>query len=202
MIFMRKLYGIEVNIWFDIIRVIFMAKQSDTRTKENTLTKRVTTAGVFVALALIFGYVESLIPFNFGVPGIKLGLANVVVVTALYMMKLPDTILISVIRIVVSGLLFGNLMSLAYSLAGGVLSLLIMILLKKTEKFSVIGVSIAGGVLHNTGQILMAMILTGVSVISYYLPVLIGVGILTGFLIGIVSGRVLMIFERSTKISF
>lgn len=179
-----------------------MAKQSGNRAKDNMLARRVTTAGVFVALALIFGYVESLIPFNFGVPGIKLGLANVVVVTALYMMKLPDTIIISVIRILVSGLLFGNVMSLAYSLAGGILSLAVMILIKWTDKFSVTGVSIAGGVFHNVGQILMAMIITEIPVIAYYLPVLMGVGILTGLLIGIISGRALTILDRSLKISF
>lgn len=165
------------------------------------MAKRVALAGIFVSLALIFSYVESLIPFNFGIPGIKLGLANVVVVTGLYLMKLPDVCLISLIRIFVSGLLFGNMMSLIYSLSGGILSLIVMILIRKTEKFSVIGVSIAGAVCHNAGQIAAAILVTGVPVIAYYLPVLIGVGIVTGAVMGIIASRVLVILTRSIKIS-
>ena len=149
-----------------------------------------------MALALIFSYVESLIPFNFGVPGIKLGLANVVVVMALYKMKLPDTLLISLIRIALAGLLFGNIMSLIYSLAGGLLSLGVMIVIKKSRRFSCFGVSIAGGVFHNAGQILMAMLVTGIPVIAYYLPVLIICGIITGALIGLISSRVLLLMAN------
>lgn len=165
------------------------------------MAKRVALAGIFVSLALIFSYVESLIPFNFGIPGIKLGLANVVVVTGLYLMKLPDVCLISLIRIFVSGLLFGNMMSLIYSLSGGILSLIVMIFLRKTGKFSIIGVSIAGAVCHNAGQIAAAILVTGVPVIAYYLPVLIGVGIVTGAVMGIIASRVLVILTRSIKIS-
>lgn len=165
------------------------------------MAKRVAMAGIFVSLALIFSYVESLIPFDFGIPGIKLGLANVVVVTGLYLMKLPDVCLISLIRIFVSGLLFGNMMSLIYSLSGGILSLIVMLLLKRTNKFSVIGVSISGAVCHNIGQIAAAIIVTGVPVIVYYLPVLMGVGIITGAVMGIIASRILAILTRSIKIS-
>lgn len=165
------------------------------------MAKRVAMAGIFVSLALIFSYVESLIPFNFGIPGIKLGLANVVVVAGLYLMKLPDICLISMIRIFVSGLLFGNMMSLIYSLSGGILSLITMLLLKRTGKFSVIGVSISGAVCHNIGQIAAAIIVTGVPVIVYYLPVLMGVGIITGAVMGIIASRILAILTRSIKIS-
>ena len=165
------------------------------------MAKRVAIGGIFVALALIFGYVESLVPFNFGVPGIKLGLANIVVVTGLYYMKLPDVWIISVIRIFISGLLFGNIMSLLYSFAGGVVSLLIMILLKHFHLFSIVGVSIVGGVFHNAAQIITAMIVTSVPAIIYYLPILILTGILTGALMGIISGRVLIILEKSLKLS-
>ncbi len=165
------------------------------------MAKRVAMAGIFVSLALIFSYVESLIPFNFGIPGIKLGLANVVIVTGLYFMKLPDVCLISVIRIFVSGLLFGNMMSLIYSLSGGILSLAIMIILKKINKFSVIGVSISGAVCHNIGQIAAAIIVTGVPVIAYYLPILMAVGIITGAVMGIIASRILAILTRSIKIS-
>lgn len=165
------------------------------------MAKRVAMAGIFVSLALIFSYVESLIPFNFGIPGIKLGLANVVIVTGLYLMKLPDVCLISLIRIFVSGLLFGNMMSLIYSLSGGILSLIIMLLLKRTNKFSVIGVSISGAVCHNIGQITAAIVVTGVPIIVYYLPVLMGVGIITGTVMGVIASRILAILTRSIKIS-
>ncbi len=165
------------------------------------MAKRVAMAGIFVSLALIFSYVESLIPFNFGIPGIKLGLANVVIVTGLYLMKLPDVCLIALIRIFVSGLLFGNMMSLIYSLSGGILSLIVMILLKRTNKFSVIGVSISGAVCHNIGQIAAAIVVTGVPVIVYYLPGLMGVGIITGAVMGIIASHILVILTRSIKIS-
>ena len=165
--------------------------------KQQSAAYRIARDGIFIALALIFGYVESLIPFHFGVPGIKLGLANIVIVTGLYFMELPDICLISLVRIIVSGLLFGNLMSLVYSLAGGRLSLAVMLLLRHTGQFSVVGVSMAGGVFHNVGQIIAAVIVTGVSEIVYYLPVLMGTGLLTGFLMGIIAGRVLQILKKS-----
>lgn len=162
------------------------------------MSKRIAAAGIFAALALIFSYVESLLPISLGIPGIRLGLANLVVVTGLYVMKLPDVCVISLVRILASGLLFGNLMSLLYSLAGGILSLGGMYFLKRTEQFSVIGVSAAGGAVHNTGQILVALVVTRVPAIAYYLPVLIGVGTLTGVLIGFVSSKILRILTASS----
>jgi len=168
--------------------------------KEPGLSKRAAFAGIFVAAALILGYVESLIPFNFGVPGIKLGLANLAVVSGLYLLKLPDVLLISLVRVVISGLLFGNLMSVVYSLSGAVLSFAVMVLLKKTGKFSIVGVSLAGGVFHNTGQILTGMIVTAVPALIYYLPVLIGTGILTGIVMGLISGRVLKSVSKNMNL--
>ena len=99
--------------------------------------------GVFTSLALIFSYVETLIPVNFGIPGVKLGLANLIIVTGLYKMRLSEVFLLSVVRVVLSGFIFGNYFSILYSLAGGILSLTVMALLKKAGGFSVIGVSIA-----------------------------------------------------------
>ena len=163
------------------------------------MAKRISTAGILTALALIFSYVETLIPFHFGIPGIKLGLANIVIVTGLYILYLPDLCFVATIRILVSGLLFGNVMSLIYSFAGGLVSILVMILLRKTEKFSVVGISIAGGVFHNVGQITAAILVTNIPVIAYYLPVLMGVGILTGLVTGFVAGLILRIFARSRK---
>ena len=159
------------------------------------MARRVAAAGIFAALALVCSYVESFIPFHFGVPGIKLGLANIVVVTALYFLPVPEVCFVTFLKILISGLLFGNLMSLIYSFAGGILSLAVMMILNKTGWFSVLGVSAAGGVCHNIGQIAAAMLVTGVPVIAYYLPVLMGAGILTGCLIGLVSGRILKILK-------
>ena len=135
--------------------------------------------GVFTALALIFSYVESLIPFHIGIPGVKLGLANLIVVVALYKMGTEEAYVLSVARIVLSGFLFANLFSIIYSLAGGMLSLTVMVFLKKKGWFSVYGVSLAGGVMHNVGQLLIAMLIVETFSVSYYLPVLLVAGAIT-----------------------
>ena len=122
------------------------------------MSKKVARMGVFIALAMIFSYIEVLIPFNFGIPGVKLGIANIVTVTSLYVFSTGEAFGISVIRIVLMGILFGNGMSLLYSLAGGLLSFLALWIGKRTSWFSVIGVSVAGGVFHNVGQILAGML--------------------------------------------
>ena len=143
--------------------------------------------GVFTALALIFSYVESIIPINFGIPGVKLGLANLIIVITLYKMSIKGAYILSVVRIVLAGFMFGNLFAILYSLSGGMLSLTIMCILKKTNKFSVFGVSMAGGVFHNIGQLLMAAIVLESVSIGYYFPVLLLSGLVTGFVIGVVS---------------
>lgn len=147
--------------------------------------------GVFVALALIFSYVETLIPIQLGIPGVKLGLANLIVVIALYKMGTKEAYTLSIVRVILAGFLFGNLFSIIYSLAGGLLSLTIMYLFKKRDGFSVIGISIAGGVFHNVGQILVAMCVVESFSVAYYIPVLLIAGLVTGFLIGIVSKEML-----------
>ena len=143
--------------------------------------------GVFTALALIFSYVESIIPINFGIPGVKLGLANLIIVITLYKMSIKEAYILSLVRIVLAGFMFGNLFAILYSLSGGMLSLTIMCILKKTNKFSVFGVSMAGGVFHNIGQLLMAAIVLESVSIGYYFPVLLLSGLVTGFVIGVVS---------------
>lgn len=148
--------------------------------------------GVFTALALIFSYVETLIPVNFGIPGAKLGLANLIIVIFLYKTNWREALLLSVVRIVLSGFTFGNLFAILYSLAGGILSLAVMALLQKNGKFSVIGVSIAGGASHNVGQLIVAMIVVETYQVGYYLPVLLVAGVITGALIGIISSQVLV----------
>ena len=132
-----------------------------------------------------------LIPIHFGVPGIKLGLANLMIVIMLYKSGPKDALLLSVVRIVLSGFLFGNLFAILYSLAGGILSLAVMAVLKRRGTFSVMGVSIAGGVFHNIGQLAVAMAVVETYRVGYYLPVLLIAGMVTGMLIGIVSNEVL-----------
>ncbi len=155
------------------------------------MKQRVAYFGMFTALALIFSYVETLIPIHFGIPGVKLGLANLIIVVALYKMKLWETCTLSIVRIVLSGFMFGSLSSILYSLAGGILSLIAMSLLKKTGKFSVMGVSIAGGVSHNIGQLIIAMLVVETFSVSYYFPVLLISGLITGAVIGVVAGEML-----------
>lgn len=147
--------------------------------------------GVFTALGLILSYVEMLIPINFGIPGAKLGLANLIIVIVLYKTDWKEALLLSVTRIVLAGFIFGNMFSILYSLAGGILSLAVQAVLKKQGSFSVAGVSIAGGVSHNIGQLIVAMIVVETYQVGYYLPVLLISGLLTGLLIGVISGEVL-----------
>lgn len=158
---------------------------------EVKLKGKVAYFGVFTALALIFSYVESLIPVQLGIPGVKLGLANLIIVVALYKMRLKEVYLLSVTRVLLSGFIFGNYFSILYSLVGALFSLSIMALLKKSGKFSLIGVSLAGGVFHNFGQLLVAMFVVETVRILYYLPILLIAGLITGILIGIISGETL-----------
>lgn len=147
------------------------------------------------ALALIFSYVEAIIPYSPGVPGIKLGIANIVTVIALYKFGPKDAAAVSIIRIVIAGLLFNGLFGMLYSLAGAIVSLIGMILLKKTDLFSVVGVSMAAGVLHNLGQLLMASALIADLRIFFYFPVLLFSGIAAGIFVGIVSAYVLRVLH-------
>lgn len=147
--------------------------------------------GVFTALALIFSYLETFIPIPLGIPGIKLGLANLLTVILLYKRNAKEALLLSIVRIVLSGFLFGNMFSILYSLAGGLVSLLVMAVLKHSGKFSVMGISAAGGVAHNMGQLLIAMAAVETYRVGYYFPVLLVAGLLTGLLIGIAAGQIL-----------
>ena len=153
--------------------------------------RKVAIFGVFTALALIFSYVELLIPINFGIPGAKLGLANLMTVLVLYKMGIKEALALSVTRIILSGFMFGNLFGILYSLSGGLLSFLVMVLLKKSDRFSVAGVSIGGGTAHNIGQLLVAMVVVQTYQVEYYLPVLLVAGEVTGLLIGLVAKEVL-----------
>ena len=159
-------------------------------------TKKVAMLGLTIALAMIMSYIEALVPLSFAVPGIKMGLANIVIIFVLYKIGTKEAILVSIIRVILVSLLFSNVMAMAYSIAGAVLSLSVMWILKKTDKFSFVGFSIAGGIMHNVGQIIMAVILLGTEQIALYLPVLIITGTATGVVIGIVSGLVINRFKN------
>lgn len=156
------------------------------------MSKRVANVGMLIALAMIFSYVEALLPFNFGIPGVKLGVANLVIVTSLYLLKPKDVWCLSLLRILLMGFLFGNGMSILYSLAGGIFSLLMMLILKTKCGFSIVGISIAGGVSHNVGQLMAAACIVGNLNIAYYLPVLLIAGLITGAIIGILSDKILL----------
>lgn len=143
------------------------------------------------ALALIFSYIEVLIPFSIGIPGIKLGIANLVIIVALYYLGAKYAFIINIIRVLIAGLLFNGLFGVLYSLSGAILSMLIMVLLKKTNLFSIAGVSMAGGVSHNLGQILVAAFLISNVKIFIYFPVLIISGVISGSIIGILAHLIL-----------
>jgi heptaprenyl diphosphate synthase len=153
-------------------------------------SRKVARYGLLVALALVLSYLESLVPVFVAVPGMKLGLTNLVVMMALYKMSAKDAIALNFVRIVLVSLTFGNAFSLIYSLAGGMLSCLVMILLKKSGRFGMLGVSVAGGVFHNIGQILVAMVLLETWQIASYVVVLWVSGVAAGVVIGILSGEI------------
>ena len=159
-------------------------------------TRRIAVSAMFAALALIFSYIEAILPLSTGIPGVKLGIANLVVILALYNMNFRYAMGINVIRILVAGLLFNGLFGALYSLAGGVVSLTVMWLVKRTGLFSMTGVSMAGGVAHNMGQLLVASALVSNLKMFVYLPVLMFSGIAAGILIGITAS---VINERVPK---
>lgn len=162
------------------------------RKKEQIKGNKLTAlCGVFTSLAMILSYLESLVPITFAVPGIKLGLANIVTIIALHKLGLRPTIIISVGRIILSGILFGNVTVIVYSLAGAFFSILVMALVKLVKAFTVTGVSIAGAVAHNAGQLLVAVIVLENMNIMYYLLVLGIAGAIAGTLIGILASVIM-----------
>ena len=156
--------------------------------KKRLTGKQIAEYGLLIALAMVLSYVEVLIPFSVAVPGVKLGLANIVVVFALYRLGKPEAFVISMLRVLLMTFMFGNAFALMYSLSGAILSFVVMLLLLKTGRFSPVGVGIGGGVSHNIGQILCAMVLLETKQIVYYLPVLFSSGTIAGVAIGVISG--------------
>lgn len=153
---------------------------------------------LLTATAMILSYVESQIPIPFPVPGMKLGLANYAIIVVLYLYGWKEALLVSFMRIVLTGLLFGNLMSISFSLAGGLLSLIVMIVLKKFKILPVMGVSMIGGVMHNLGQILVAMTVVQTTKILYYFAILMVTGAITGLLIGYAGRLSLKILRKAS----
>lgn len=151
--------------------------------------RKIAFLGLCTAIAMVFAYVELLLPPLFtAVPGIKLGLPNIAIIFVLYRIGLKEAAAVSFVRIAAVSLLFGNPMTFAYSVAGGVLSLAAMYALKRFDILSIVGVSVAGGVLHNVGQILMAMLLLGTAELGYYLIVLAVTGTVSGVFVGLCGG--------------
>ncbi len=158
--------------------------------------RKVAYYGLFAALAILMGYVEMLIPIPVPIPGVKLGLANVIIIIMMYFMDSKSAFFVSIIRVLLSGLLFAGFAGLLYSLAGAVCSFAVMALLKKTGKFSIVGVSVSGGVFHNVGQIIVAAAVVENVRMAYYLPFLLVCGVVTGALIGIVAKTALGYLKR------
>ena len=159
-------------------------------------TKKVAFLGMCIALSMILSFVESQIPPLAAVPGVKMGLPNIVMVFMLYKVGAKDTAIVSILRVILVGILFGTPLSMIYSLVGAALSLIGMILLKKTNLFAPITVSVAGGILHNIGQIATACIVMETAQIAYYLPVLLISGTIAGILIGLTAAMILKRLDK------
>lgn len=154
--------------------------------------------GFFLAVALILSYVESLIPITFGIPGIKLGLPNLIVVLLLFGQRYgaKEALLVNGMRIVLSGFMFSNLYAILYALAGAAFSFIAMLIGKRLRCFSVIGVSVLGGVFHNIGQAVVAMIVVETFAVSYYIPFLIVAGMITGAFLGLIVMEIIPYLDR------
>jgi heptaprenyl diphosphate synthase len=150
-------------------------------------SNKIAILGLLSAFAIIISYIETLIPINIAIPGIKMGFSNIVIVVALYRYGVKEAGIINFIRIFIVGIMFGNVMSILFSILGAVTSLISMWFAKKIKGISMVGVSVCGGVAHNIGQILAAMFITTVYSLTYYIPFLIVGGIITGVIVGIVA---------------
>ena len=158
--------------------------------KQKNTARKVAVYGMLIALAFIFSYVEAIVPIPIPVPGVKLGLANLVTITGLYLIGIPGTIAVSLVRILLVGLTFGNTFSMLYGLAGGSLSLLLMAIARKWDLLDQTGVSILGGAGHNIGQLIVAAFVVQTAGVFAYLPVLLIAGTIAGGLIGLLGGLV------------
>ena len=162
-------------------------------------TKKIAVLGVLTAVALVLSYLEAILPPLYAaVPGVKVGLPNVVVILILYRFGAKEAAMVSFMRVFIVALLFGNAMTLAYSIAGAVLSLILMMIFKKLDWFSAVGVSIIGGIAHNVGQIVVAILLLNSTLIAYYMIILTITGTLAGVAVGLAGS---LLIKRLEKIS-
>ncbi|MBQ0065157.1 MAG: Gx transporter family protein [Firmicutes bacterium] len=150
-------------------------------------SKSIATRSMMVALAMLLSWLEAQIPPLMAIPGMKLGLTNLVVLVALYKLGIKDAFLINIVRILLVGFTFGNFYSMSYALAGGIVSFLGMLVTYKVLKLNITAVSMTGGIMHNVGQILIAMFVVSSTKMLYYLPFLWASGIVAGCVIGIIS---------------
>ena len=164
--------------------------------KTTKITNKIAICGMMTALAMVLGYVEHLIPFSIGIYGIKLGLANLAALIMLYLTDTKTAFAIHATRIILCGILFGNVFSLIYSISGGVFSFLVMAILKRTKLLSPVGISIVGGICHNIAQLAAAIFMVDELKIAFYLPVLIISGALAGALVGVCSNTVIRKLRR------
>lgn len=167
--------------------------------REKEKSRTVALYGVLIALAMVLSFVESLIPLPVPVPGVKLGLANLVTVAGLYLVGIPGTFFITLVRIVLVGFSFGNPFSMIYGLSGSILSLLVMAAARKSGHFRVTGVSILGGVFHNLGQLAFAALIVENPKLFYYFPALLAAGTIAGTVIGILGGIMTERLRKFTK---
>ena len=164
--------------------------------KQSERTKRVTLCGLLLAVMLVLGYLESMLPAVSAVPGIKLGLSNSVLIFAVYLLDIPTAYALMVLKVVLSGALFGGVSTMMYGLAGGLLSLTAMVLLSRVKGLHPVTVSMAGGVMHNAGQVLLAVFLLHTGSLLYYMAILIFSGLACGALTGIAADRVMKLWKK------
>lgn len=163
------------------------------------MKKKYVILGFLLALSMILSYIESILPFSVGIPGVKLGLPNLIVVLLLYQFGAGEALTVNLVRILLSGFLFGNLSAILYALAGALGSFCVMALFRRMGCFSIMGVSIAGGVFHNIGQIAVAVFVVETYAPVFYLPFLLIAGAVTGLIIGIVAMRVAPYLRRHLR---
>jgi heptaprenyl diphosphate synthase len=165
--------------------------------KETRLSVRqIALCGLLTAMMLVLGYVESLIPISVGVPGIKLGLSNALLIFAVYMLGAKVSLVLMLLKVVLSGLLFGGVSAMAFSLAGGAVSVMAMILLKRTGGLNPVVVSMVGGAAHNVAQVALAMVILETTKLLYYMAILLLVGLGMGAVTGIAAASVLRHMSR------
>lgn len=150
-------------------------------------TKSITRLGILLAVALVLGYFENLIPLNASVPGVKLGLSNIVLLYAIYLIDAKSAFVLMILKVMLSGMLFSGVSGAIYSFAGGLLSLIMMVLIKRLPDVSIVGVSVVGAVFHNVGQISIASFVVENRYIFFYLPVLLISAVITGIATGVIA---------------